>query len=42
MLTDHRIELERLARENRQRKLPPRAFGKFVAELAEWDWFINR
>ena len=41
MLTDHRIELERLARENKQRKLMPRAFGKFVAELAEWAWFIN-
>jgi hypothetical protein len=41
MLIDHRIDLERWTRENRQRKLMPRAFGKFVAELAEWDWFIN-
>ncbi len=41
MLADHRTELERLARENRQRKPLPRAFGKFVSELATWDWFIN-
>jgi hypothetical protein len=41
MLPDRRIELERWARENTQRERLPRAFGKFVAELAEWDWFIN-
>jgi len=41
MLADRRIELERLARENRERKLLPTAYGKFVAELAAWDWFMN-
>lgn len=41
MLTDHRIEQERWARENRQRSMMPRAFGMFIASLANWDWFIN-
>lgn len=41
MLTDHRIEVERRTRENREHKLLPRAYGKFVKELAAWDWFIN-
>jgi hypothetical protein len=41
MLTDHRIEQERWARECRQRRMMPRAFGMFIAGLAAWDWFIN-
>ena len=41
MLTDHRIELERWTRDNRERRKMPRAYGKFVAGLAAWDWFIN-
>lgn len=41
MLTDHRIEQERWARENRQRRKMPRAFGMFIASLAAWDWFLN-
>jgi hypothetical protein len=41
MLTDHRIEQERWAHENRRRRKLPRAFGKLIAVLAAWDWFIN-
>jgi hypothetical protein len=41
MLTDHRFQLERWARENRQRRKMPRAFGMFIARLAAWDWYLN-
>jgi hypothetical protein len=41
MLTDHRIQQERWARENRQRRKMPRAFGRLIAGLAPWDWFFN-
>ncbi len=41
VLTDHRIEQERRARENRQHKKLPRDWGKFIASLAAWDWFLN-
>jgi hypothetical protein len=41
MLTDHRIEQERWARQNRQYRKMPRAFGMFIASLAAWDWFFN-
>lgn len=39
MLTDHRYEQERRAARIRQRHLLPTAFGNFIAQLAEWDWF---
>jgi hypothetical protein len=41
MLTDHRVEQERWARENRQRRKLPRDFGKFIASLPGWDWFVT-
>ena len=41
MLTDHRIEQERWARQRRERKNLARAFGHFIANIAGWDWFIN-
>jgi hypothetical protein len=41
MLPDHKIEQERRAKENRQRRMMPREFGMFIASLAAWDWFIN-
>lgn len=41
MLTDHRVEQERWARENRQHRKMPRVFGMFIAGLAAWDWFLN-
>jgi hypothetical protein len=41
MLTDHRIEQERWARQRRERQRLARAFGYFIATLAPWDWFLN-
>jgi hypothetical protein len=41
VLTDHRIEQERWARQRRERKALARAFGYFIANLAPWDWFVN-
>jgi hypothetical protein len=41
MLTDHRIEQERRASRFRGRQELAKAFGKFIAGLADWDWFIN-
>jgi hypothetical protein len=41
MLIDHRLEQERWARERRERRKMPGAFGKFIAGLALWDWFVN-
>jgi hypothetical protein len=41
MLTDHRLQQEQWARENRQRRKLPPAFGMFIARLAAWDWFLN-
>jgi hypothetical protein len=41
MLTDHKIELERRAARLRQVRELPGAFGNFIAELAEWDWFVH-
>jgi hypothetical protein len=41
MLIDRRIDQERWARENRERRKLPPAFGKFLMDLASWDWFVN-
>lgn len=41
MLTDHRLEQERWARDNRERRKLPWAYGKFITGLAVWDWFFN-
>ncbi|HEV2491483.1 MAG TPA: hypothetical protein VG204_00260 [Terriglobia bacterium] len=41
MLTDHRMEQERWAREMRERRKLPRTFGHFIANLAAWDWFVT-
>lgn len=41
MLADHKREVERWALRSRQRRGMPRAFGEFMADLAEWDWFMN-
>jgi hypothetical protein len=41
MLTDHRIEQERWARENGQRRNMPRDLGRFLASLPGWDWFVT-
>jgi hypothetical protein len=41
VLTDHRIKQERWAREERERRSLPLAFGIFIAGLASWDWFFN-
>jgi hypothetical protein len=41
MLADHRIEQERWARENRQRRKLPRDLGKFIAGLPAWDRFVT-
>ena len=41
MLIDHRLEQERWARENRERRKMPPAFGKFITGLASWHWFFN-
>jgi hypothetical protein len=41
MLTDHRIEQERRAREYRQRRNLPRDLGKFIASLPGWDLFVT-
>jgi hypothetical protein len=41
MLTDHRTGQERWAREMRERRKLPRAFGRFMAGLAPWNWFFN-
>jgi hypothetical protein len=41
MLVDYRIEQERWARENRERRKVSRFFGYFLTDLAAWDWFFN-
>jgi hypothetical protein len=41
MLTDHGVEQERWARDNRERRKMPRAYGYFIKGLASWDWFFN-
>jgi hypothetical protein len=41
MLTDYRIEQERWARGMRERRKVAWAFGRFIASLAPWHWFIN-
>jgi hypothetical protein len=41
VLTDHRIEQGRWARERRERRKLPPAFGRFLMGLASWDWFVN-
>jgi hypothetical protein len=41
MLADHGREVERCALRYRQRRDMPRAFGEFMAGLADWDWFMN-
>ena len=40
-LVDHRVAQEQVALRARQRRELPRAFGEFISELAEWDWFVN-
>ena len=40
-LVDHRVAQEQAALRCRQRRLLPPAFGEFISELAEWDWFVN-
>ncbi|SRR5579864_4542301 len=41
MLQEHRTEIERLGTLARDRRELPKAFGNFIAGLAEWHWFIN-
>jgi len=41
MLTDHRIEQERWAQGMRERRKVAWAYGRFIACLAPWHWFIN-
>ena len=41
MLVDYRIEQERWARERRERRKLPPAFGGFLMGLASWHWFFN-
>ena len=41
MLTDYRTQQDHSEREHKDRWKIPRAFGRFIAELADWDWFIN-
>jgi hypothetical protein len=41
MLTDRRIEQERWARGRRERRKVAGAFGRFIAGLARWDWFVT-
>ena len=41
MLTDHRVAQERWARQGRDQRLLARAFGRFIAPLAKWDWFVT-
>ena len=40
-LVDHREAQERWALRCRQRREMPRAFGRFLADLAPWDWWFN-
>jgi hypothetical protein len=40
-LVDHGQAQERWALRCRQRRELPRAFGEFMADLADWDWFMN-
>ena len=40
-LVDHRRAQERWALRCRQRRELPRAFGEFLADLTDWDWFMN-
>ena len=41
MLTDYRIEQERWARGRRERRKVAWAYGRFIASLAPWHWFLN-
>jgi hypothetical protein len=41
MLTDHRVEQERWARQRRNQRLLARSFGRLIAALARWDWFVT-
>lgn len=41
MLTDHRVQQERWARGNRERRTQGLAWGRYIASLAGWNWFIN-
>lgn len=41
MLTDHRLLQERWALEERKAWGLPRAFGRFITDLATWNWFFN-
>ena len=40
-LTDHAESAERGARERARRAPIPKAFGEFLAGLAEWSWFVT-
>jgi len=41
MLADHKRDVERWALRCCQRRELPRAFGEFMADLVDWDWFVN-
>src|SRR5438128_5760373 len=41
MLQDHGREVEWWAARRKQRAMLPAAFGKFMAGLAPWDWFVT-
>jgi len=40
-LTDYRIEQERWARGTRERRKVAWAYGRYVAGIARWDWFVT-
>ena len=41
MLTDHRIDQERWAQRRREEKELARAYGRYITNLAPWDWFVT-
>lgn len=41
MLRDYKLAQERWAREQRERRKMPQAFGEFITNLTPWDWWVT-
>src|SRR5258708_13618552 len=40
-LADHRKRQEEWAKRNQHRAMLPDAYGEFLSNLADWDWFVT-
>jgi hypothetical protein len=41
VLTDHKLHQERWARRRQERRAQATAFGRFIATLDRWEWFLT-